>query len=494
MEMPESWKRLREEGLAEGMVVQDPEALERARLEQDKSLFRVFAENPGKTAEGFKRLLKGAGAMFAPGMSQYVAGKEALGGENVTEQLMGEEPRDLAGWERLVSGVAAMPVMGMLKGIGAPVLREMMRAEIAARGARPTAEGLPRLMHDVVSGSWWHGRRTFPKQGESFGGSMAKVGNLGEPTGISLSKEPGKAAGFGGKIARKDEKLDDAWEVLHQRVMSKIGYDPMGDFYSPSIVKAFPEVKEDIEQMLRIDRIKDTRKIARVFPLVGGPPGEKILPGWVGPGTEDAQQLLKDVYSRAVMKSPAQYYGIAEAPLGKEVQTYAQEGGRERINKLITGELQDRGFEGILYSPRRYNEYELKMFDPDKVVNLGKKFSGLNIGLAEMQRVPGRRMVLDEWRHAIANEASGSLRDIYQNVTFKDLARAGDEVIRKPPTDVEVEQLMNWIKRISMEGRGKSYWSKESEGDLISKILGGKEPPPWLDEEELEAAMKGKLK
>jgi hypothetical protein len=355
-------------------------------------------------------------------------------------------------------------------------------------------------MHDVVSGSWWHGRKTFPKQGESFGGSMAKVGNLGEPTGISLSKEPGKAAGFGGKIARKDEKLDDAWEELNasvqEKYLARYPSENLGHFnekgvlsnrgialYDLQFIEKVPEAARDVEQMLKITNLLEARKIARAFPLVHGPPGEKILPGWVGPGTEDAQKLLKDVYSRAVMKSPAQYYGVGEAPLGREVQTYAAEGGRERINKLITEELQDRGFGGILYSPRRYNEYELKMFDPDKVVNLGKKFSGLNIGLAEMQRVPGRRMVLDEWRHAIEDRASGSLRDIYQNVNFKDLARAGDEVIRKPPTDVEVEQLMNWIKRISQEGRP----SKMYKNDII-------EPPPWLDEEELKGAMKGKLK
>jgi hypothetical protein len=190
-----------------------------------------------------------------------------------------------------------------------------------------------------------------------------KAYNLGEPPGSSLSVSPNVAAGF----AKQDY---EASEVL--------GVNP-------------------------------PKKIARVMPLFGGAPEEKLLFGW----QEESGKVLQEVYREAVQDRASQTLSALKSlthPKGnyKEDLQQAYAEGLIRVqdrdflnspsyhsfkptikdanwgevidpsselyqfNQAIADKLVERGYKGILYHPKRggYDELELKMFDPKDVLAL----------------------------------------------------------------------------------------------------------------------------
>lgn len=124
--IPETWKNIHPDRFASTL----PEIIavdsDTASKHQEKSLFTMLTENPTRTLEGLGKVATLGAAMFAPGVSQLVSGKEAISGENITEQYMGAEPRDLASWERMLAGAAVLPFGGLLKGLGVPRLMKAL--------------------------------------------------------------------------------------------------------------------------------------------------------------------------------------------------------------------------------------------------------------------------------------------------------------------------------------------------------------------------------
>ena len=132
------------------------------------------------------------------------------------------------------------------------------------------------------------------------------------------------------------------------------------------------------------------------------------------------------------------------APNATEIKNILESGTtRSKFNKAITEELQARGYKGILYSPHRYGEYELRMFNPKDVLltDLRRKgetgVKGLTYGRnlvdttkfeagspwKELSTGPHKKMV-DTWKSATdIPETTGSLRDIYKDVDLEGLAR-----------------------------------------------------------------------
>jgi hypothetical protein len=233
-------------------------------------------------------------------------------------------------------GVIGIPAKGAVK-----KLREVMAIENRARGAAEAGDTVGKILR----GTFWHGRPRYPEVQEvgeklvsttprkditltheglpSYRNIRGKKGNLGEPEGISLSYDPSVAARFAGP--------------------------------SPNI--------------------------GRVFPRYSGKPEDKILKAW----TPEAGEALNASYEDAVHEVFTKNKGLAsdvqealvrqgEAP-GKAFRNimHGDETRYREFNKALTASLQNKGYKGILYSPGRYDEQELRMFDPEDVLHLDER-------------------------------------------------------------------------------------------------------------------------
>ena len=222
--------------------------------------------------------------------------------------------------------------------------------------------------------------------------------------------------------------------------------------------EAYSEAKK-LEAQIN-EAMKDI-PFARVFPKFGGPPSEKILPAWKAPETEWAQDVLKDAYIEAaakvikskkggvsnVIKDYDKYIDDASAFFGgedlshrkgnieKSIRQFLDNNSNE-FNKELSQVLQKKGYKALLYSPGRYNEYELRMLNPDDVIMLDMRTQGDKaLGrMAETERhtypkgelvikPPGtQKKRLGKWREQTYG-APSSLGDIYKDIDFSDILK-----------------------------------------------------------------------
>jgi hypothetical protein len=233
-------------------------------------------------------------------------------------------------------GVIGIPAKGAVK-----KLREVMAIENRARGAAEAGDTVGKILR----GTFWHGRPRYPKVEElgerlvtstprkdtttlyeglpSYRDIRGKKGNLGEPEGISLSYDPAVAAHFSDSAPN----------------------------------------------------------IGRVFPRYGGKPEDKILKAW----TPEAGEILNASYEDAVHEVFTKSKGLA-SDVQEAIVSYGELPGKafrnvlqgdqvkyREFNKALTASLQNKGYKGILYSPGRYDEQELRMFNPEDVLHLDER-------------------------------------------------------------------------------------------------------------------------
>jgi len=323
-------------------------------------------------------------------------------------------------------------------------------ARIAAQRGT-TAEG---LVDYVARGTWFHGRGTYPKGGERLAADRMKTGNLGEPMGVSLSALPEVAEGFARKTW-KDKRLVDSLAKASGRL----------DYRKNRLLEAGQGETEAyarlVEQGNRLRQkyydIAQSRSIARAVPLYGASPKDVILPGWKGSGKEG---VLKEAYEaavrRTVSKEALEQHGYA--PVTGGMKHLLETGtSRAEFNKIVTEELQARGYKGILYSPHRYGEYELRMFDPKDVLltDLRRKGEAGVARYAHGKEIPeglpsiagdlNKRTKL--WKEATdIPETTGSLRDIYESVDLEGLTR---EILLRGESPKELLPIMSgWREQV----------------------------------------------
>lgn len=120
---------------------------------------------------------------------------------------------------------------------------------------------------------------------------------------------------------------------------------------------------------------KRGEKISRVMPLFGGPPEEVILNS-VNPAH---QEILRDAYAAAVrsmgesgeLKRSYNMHGEAPFRYSDLKDNLIMGGKQDEFNKLLTENLMDRGYKGVLHSPHRYGtERELQMFRGEDVLHI----------------------------------------------------------------------------------------------------------------------------
>ena len=281
---------------------------------------------------------------------------------------------------------------GVIKGVGREVggrIRKTMATEQRSRGvAMKSMENVKGLVDYVTRGIWLHGRRTYPEQGATFEGARMKTGNLGEPQGISLTadKELLKTsfAKFGEENLPPDYKIkqDNTSESFptFEIIGPKGSLGNMGT-YSSASVKAW----ESYKNLGGADP-----PFARTFPTFGGAPSERVLPAWVAPETQWAQDIIKDAYIESLPKSVIGElkFAIKRLKRGGNWEGYkgssttnvikdefdgfglSRESQKETFNKRISQNLLKKGYKALLYSPERYNEYEMRMLDPRDVLML----------------------------------------------------------------------------------------------------------------------------
>jgi len=197
-----------------------------------KDYFKTVTDRSKKVKypEGFKDV-KGK-ATLAPLSLTALYTKDAINlAKTVGEQMYAKE-KDPQKMTEIALGImgASYPgapkgsaTLGTLKKVGTPqrkVIREAMKQEFKARGpvAKTTTDlanaPLDELTDHILRGEWYHGRKTYPKPGETFGQSKVGPSHLGEPYGLSLTANPDVLKGH---FAKTPAHLEEGYVKLVQK-------------------------------------------------------------------------------------------------------------------------------------------------------------------------------------------------------------------------------------------------------------------------------------
>jgi len=255
-------------------------------------------------------------------------------------------PTDLAleglGYLPMGKALAVLPLAGMIKGVkksAAAKTRKLIQIEkirrVRAKAGKPVD-----FMRDLLEGVWWHGRATPPKVGKTLKGTRIRKGEfLGEPTGISLSKDPAVAY----KFAR----------------------------FAPT---ESGEAKLEITRSFPLFRGVDPKDIILD---IGSTEGHKIYKEAYEQTIKDFLIDVKDNIPDSVIDANVVTDYASFKTLSKKLKAYEFspiEKFDRHFNEFLTEELKDQGYKGNLWNPRRGGgEYELRIFDPEDVVSIDKR-------------------------------------------------------------------------------------------------------------------------
>lgn len=132
------------------------------------------------------------------------------------------------------------------------------------------------------------------------------------------------------------------------------------------------------------------------------------------------------------------------------------------FNRYLTERLQEKGYSGILYSPERYREYELKMFNPDDVTMLDMR-SQDDPALTRMFTNTRQAGAVSDYRtKAPLSSATGLSTEAKQRRLFK--AGAGSQYRRLRDWSTETKaapsSLRDIYQDIDLPGLSKKLMSR----------------------------------
>jgi hypothetical protein len=116
--------------------------------------------------------------------------------------------------------------------------------------------------------------------------------------------------------------------------------------------------------------------IHRLLPLYGGPPTERVVNLMLPEGRELIRDAYTGAFGKFLQETPGAYDILAkhlrqgiDYPLNQPFGNFLREVSQNsdltgKFNLGLSNELQSMGKRGILYSPKRYDEYELAMLHP----------------------------------------------------------------------------------------------------------------------------------
>lgn len=285
------------------------------------------------------------------------------------------------------------------------LMKEQMRRRAAAR-AKDEVDELGKFLRDLLSGVWWHARRSpFPEEEMVTMASMRRRGTLfGEPVGTSLTKHPSKIEeGFGPELIRAMPEFsgDPLAEVLFHQ------YRPHAEVMNQNYIETIMQIAEESPNYAReLGRMESYGDLRNIIPAA-------------------------------------------------------------KFNERLTRNLEAKGYRGVSYSPsHRYEEYELKMFPGKAAPGMASDWvwpidmrSGSREGRAAVERWD--RMVGSKlrkaWREKVATAPYHHLHEHYREIDLKDVARQirekhGIEEI-SAPTEAddfwEIEEMLTpeWAKK-----------------------------------------------
>lgn len=284
-----------------------------------------------------------------------------------------------------------------------------------------------------------------------FAGMRAKHSNLGEPHGISLSYDPTVSAKFNAPQSLINFDDEDLMTNLAKAEAKTIGFDPNSKMVNTSFDRA--------------KKLAETTKVSRVMPLYGEPPEGKILQVWkpehgaefrkayVESGKEMSEKYPEFRKSIEMLSPGASGEEVANAiqkassVKAIDVPYHIDVGGvihpntwkvtssahgskyrnpRDEFNSLMSQKLKEQGWKGVLHSPHRYGEYELRMFDPYDVMYIDKRavapYGEANSMVAKsVPRLAEMKEALKREHEAVTEGKPKSLRDWYQDITREEI-------------------------------------------------------------------------
>jgi hypothetical protein len=337
---------------------------------------------------------------------------------------------------------------------------------VAATNAVKESDVTSRLLR----GSWYRGQDKYPSQarvervldpstgkeveeyvtkqfGKEYGteapvfaGLRAKQSNLGEPHGISLSYDPNVSTEFGAPSTISESVKDE--------VIEKVGQGLLPD-----------------KLVGRAARLADTQKVSRVMPLYGEAPEGKILQVWkpehgqefreayldtakemaekypefrksieiLNPGAsgEEIKNAIQKVQNKDIIdkayhidetgKYQETSWKVASAGYGEKYKS-----SRDELNSLMSKKLMEKGYKGMLHSPHRYQEYELRMFDPYDVMYIDKRAVADKYASNPMQskavvRLNEMKSALKREHETVTEGKSKTLADWYRDITREEI-------------------------------------------------------------------------
>uniref|UniRef100_A0A6M3L0K2 Uncharacterized protein n=1 Tax=viral metagenome TaxID=1070528 RepID=A0A6M3L0K2_9ZZZZ len=278
-----------------------------------------------------------------------------------------------------------------------------------------------KLVDFVARGPWFHGRKTYPKPGESFAGARIGSGNLGEPRGLSLTADVGLLERNFAQTPEKHYRVKDKLLDAHAKLYAKLD-----EFKTDKDWRIISKLES------KLNELASGKPFSRVLPRFEGAPSEKILPAWKGPGTEAAQGVLKESYVEALKRQPKLFepdpYPGGPAKLWDH---WRHDLDQTKLNQDISEILQEKGYKALLYSTARggYREFELRVLNPKDVTMLDIRkhkdpgIKRLTKGEAVTHRTKpeflGRQTRrIQTWEKA-TEQYPASLRDIYKDIDLE---------------------------------------------------------------------------
>ena len=286
----------------------------------------------------------------------------------------------------------------------------------------------------------WRGRETGPP---TLFELNPPANRIGEPVGVSVTGSPDIAA-------RSREHHVPRGNLLPH--MQTPAIKAKLNVYDQDIKSATTPQERTVLQKERTfyeeeyARRTDPRSISRVKLNLEGDPDRTLVKAF----TKEGKEALKTTYTEAMVEELAKVYKakgaladdavelleqrLTQSELYKEVEDTLRLNvdGAERFNLNQTGKLQELGYKGIAYSPSRYDEYEIRVFEPEDVYAKDvRKWSRTDPSKSDpaIKRLmnASQQDRLDQWEgEARVDEeedrwGGGSLRNIYKQVDLRDV-------------------------------------------------------------------------
>jgi hypothetical protein len=329
-------------------------------------------------------------------------------------------------------------------------LRKLMQEEAKARGRTP--EG-PSAVAKILRGTFFHGRRTHPVLQDRLEALQTKLHDIRRQTAdIRATKAQRQAL-------REQEPSSTTKQLILER-SARIGaaktalkgltqeYRQLratpGDFVGTTY-EGIREKARNFGEPKGISLSADPdvahgfgTSVRRVRPLYGDVPEKAIIDQTSEMGRQVLQDTYRDTIKDYLKELPeGDFEELMSRPVYDKLKVLIGRnyGTSDEFNIRLTERLREQGYKGLLYSPRRgdYDEYELKMFDPENVLQLDKRgpyqfTSAKDIKSKVMDTVTFNEKKgpdLRQWRQETepGTLGLGSLREIYQEVNIPTLVQ-----------------------------------------------------------------------